>query len=287
MSGVLFINPSSGRTDLTEELVRLFAGHDIVECDPEAFADQVAEVVTEAPDFVPVAGGDGTIRTAAGVLRGGPIPLVVVPAGTRNHFAKSLGIDSLEKAVAAIDGQERLVDIADVNGSCFINNSSIGLYPTLVIQRGTRERHMPKCVANLIAAYEQLRHGQKVNLTLDGVQYRAWMAFVGNGLYGDQPFDLAERTSPDSNLLHVRIVRADGRLARLRVAAALLTGRLGTCPLVHTAAVRRATIGFARTTVEVALDGEVDTLDTPLHYESNSNALLVMVPSEGAPALER
>lgn len=278
MPGVVLINPSSGPGDLGDEVRRLFGDHTVEECDPDRFEDQVREAVAGGAAFVAVAGGDGTLRSAAEILRGGDVPLVVVPAGTRNHFAGALGIDSLEDARAAVAGEERLVDVGEVNGACFLNNSAIGVYPMMVRDREAREGRTPKAVANVLAAWEQLRRGRKIDVTLDGVTHRAWMAFVGNGAYGEGARDLIERESLDANVLDVRILRADGRLARLRVVGALLVGRLSEARAIHAVECAEVVLGVSSPTVEVALDGEVETMTPPLRYRSVPRQLRVLAP---------
>ncbi|MGB6195357.1 MAG: diacylglycerol kinase family protein, partial [Methyloceanibacter sp.] len=82
-------------------------------------------------DAVVVGGGDGSIRTVAGVLAQTGVPLGILPLGTLNHFAKDLGIPLHLKEAAEViaKGEKRTVDLAEVNGETFINNSSIGIYP--------------------------------------------------------------------------------------------------------------------------------------------------------------
>ena len=103
--GVIFVNPSSGGGTEVDDLIEKFEGHDVVECEPDGFAEQVRKHLSaeDAPAFVGIAGGDGTIRAAVEVLLdvSPETPLLAIPAGTRNHFARDLGIETLEDAVAA------------------------------------------------------------------------------------------------------------------------------------------------------------------------------------------
>ena len=113
-------------------------------------------------DAIVVGGGDGSIRTLASVLAGTDVPLGVLPLGTLNHFAKDLGIPlQVEEAAAIIAaGRTRVVDLAEVNGETFINNSSIGIYPYMVIDRERRRaRHkLAKWMAMVPAFFRMLRH---------------------------------------------------------------------------------------------------------------------------------
>lgn len=280
--GVILLNPKSGPGSTTvETLEELFPGVRIEECDPDTLVSSVDAAVAGGAGFVGVAGGDGTIRSAVErfVDADTDSDLLVIPAGTRNHFAKDLGILSLEDAAAAWrDGSAQRIDVGSVNERCFVNNSSIGVYPMMVVHREDQLRRLPKRVATVAAAWDQLRRGHRVSLTLDGQPLQAWMVFVGNGRYGSGLFDLTDREGLDAGLLDVRVVRADQRFARLRVAGSLATGRLDHSDLVLTRPGAEVEIGSDCDEIEVALDGEVQTLKLPLRYVVKRQVLSVLVP---------
>jgi diacylglycerol kinase family enzyme len=280
MSGVVFLNPRSGPDETgANELRQRFPGHRVEECKPGDLPQRVKEAVDEHVSFVAVAGGDGTIRCAAEQMTGSDVPLLPVPAGTRNHFAQDVGLSSLDDAAdAAAAGHVEPVDVGVVNGRVFVNNSSIGLYPKIVIRREAHERRLRKGVANLVAVWEQLLHGRKIGVTIDGASFPAWMVFVGNGVYGEGLLDLADREELCGHVLDVRAVRADRPLARLRVLGALALGRLSRSPLVMQQRCRSVSVDVHQSRVEVALDGEVEVLESPLEFESRPGALSVLVP---------
>ena len=282
MAGVVFVNPHSGpHPTEDEDIASKFPGHEVVECEVEALPGRIEQAVSEKVDFVAVAGGDGTIRSAVQVLAGTGVPLLPVPAGTRNHFAREVGIEDLRAAAkAAADGHVRQVDLAEVNGQRFVNNSSVGIYPRIVITREAHERRWPKGVATVAAAWEQLRHGRRFVVTVDGRSYRAWMVFVGNGRYGEGLLRLNQRESLDENVLDFRLARADSPLARARVVLALVAGVLDRSPLLVQREARQLQLDLDRAIVEVALDGEVERLGTPLRYRSLPAALSVLVPAD-------
>jgi len=282
--GVVFVNPTAGSELSSDEVREHFPGHRVVECPGEEIPDRVAAAVdgdSERPDFVAVAGGDGTLRAAAERLTGTGLPLLPIPGGTRNHFARALGIPDLETAgKAAQGGTVRRVDVGDVNGHCFLNNSGVGLYPKLVTRRESYERRMSKRLAQLKAAWEQIRHGHRFRLRMQGQWHRAWLVFVGNGCYGEHLLDFTDRESVGGGVLDVRLVLADRPLARTRVVLALLRG-LDTSPLIVRDTCEETELGLAQGSVEVALDGEVESLEPPLHYSVRREALAVLVPSNG------
>jgi undecaprenyl-diphosphatase len=293
--GIVLVNPTSGPDDTSaRDLADLFVGHDVEECAPERLPERVKEAVAGGADFVGIAGGDGTVRTAVEAIMAlgdDACPLLVVPTGTRNHFAGDLGIGSVDDAVAATgSGRVQRVDVGCVNGRLFVNNSSVGIYPRIVVTRESQGRRLggmrlPKGVATAVATYRQLRRNSRFSVAvdeLDGSPFMAWMVFVGNGHYGDGLLDLSDRDTLQDGLLDVRIVRANHPLARARIVGALLLGRLARCPLVVRLSPPRTTLRLDRDDVEVALDGEVERLTTPLRYESRPGTLAVLIPGHSA-----
>jgi undecaprenyl-diphosphatase len=280
---VVFVNPGSGTGTELAELEQIFPDCRVVSCAPDELAGCVRREVEEGVPFVGVAGGDGTLRTAAEVLVDSGIALLAVPAGTRNHFAKDFGISSLEDAgSAAHAGEERAIDVGLVNDRYFLNNSSIGAYPRMVERREKHEDRWPKRIANVIAAWQQLRHGHRLRVVVDDEPFVAWLVFVGNGRYGENLRDVTTREALDGNVLDLRIVHADQRLARLRLVASMLFGRLALTPTVTRRECREVTIAIpGRTQIPVALDGEVVQLTTPLRYESRAGALRARIGQLG------
>jgi diacylglycerol kinase family enzyme len=280
---VVLVNPGSGAGTEIAELAAVFPDCRVEACLPEDLAECVRSEVDAGAHFVGVAGGDGTLRTAAEVLVDSEVALLAVPAGTRNHFAKDFGIGSLEDAGdAAKTGTARPIDVGRVNDRFFLNNSSLGAYPRMVERRVAHEGRWPKPIANVIAAWQQLRHGHRLRVVVDGERFVAWLVFVGNGRYGENLIDVTSRDALDGNVLDLRIVHADQPFARLRLLASVLFGRLALTPVVTQRACRRVSIAVPKQArVAVALDGEVVHLVTPLDYESRSGALRVLTPQLG------
>ncbi|MDQ6728032.1 MAG: NAD(+)/NADH kinase [Actinomycetota bacterium] len=280
--GVVFVNPRSGKDSTSPaDLAAHFPDHRVEQTPAHGLADRIRSAVDEGAAFIGTAGGDGTIRSGAEALLGGAVPLLPVPAGTRNHFARQLGIEDFPAAVRAASGRVEAVDVGEVNGHCFINNSAIGSYPEMVERREAfQRRKLPKRLAQVLADVSQLARGDRFNVTIEGVGYRAWTIFVGNGHYGEDMLDLASRQTLNQGVLDVRLVRADRFLARTRVTASLMLGRLHRSPLVVQRVVSEITFEFDTPTVEVALDGEVVTLDAPLRYRSRAGELRVLIQPE-------
>ena len=282
--GVIFVNPSSGSGTEIADLTELFDGHDVVECEPEGFDEQVRKALSsdDPPAFLGVAGGDGTIRTAVEVLleTAPQVPLLPIPAGTRNHFARDVGVTTLDDAVAAIGaGHTLVVDGATVNEAWFVNNSSVGVYPRLVAHREARESRMPKGIAAIVAAWHQLRHGRHLRLRVDGSSVKVWAVFVGNNCYGDSLRDLTGRERLDEGVLDVRIAHAARRLSRIRIVGAVLFGRVEHSSLIDRKRCTEVQLDIDHG-VNVAVDGEVMPMDSPLRYQARPAALTVLVSGE-------
>jgi undecaprenyl-diphosphatase len=279
--GVILVNPRAGSGTEVDELIETFEGHEVVECAPSDLDERLRTILQadEKPAFVGIAGGDGTIRTAVELLLdvSPETPLLAVPAGTRNHFARDLGLERIEDAVAAAnEGSTRQVDAATVNSSWFINNSSVGVYPRLVAQREAREPRMPKGLAAIISAWHQLRFGRRMHLRVDGTSVNAWAVFVGNNCYGESLRELTGRERMDEGLLDVRIAHADRRLSRLRIVGAVLFGRLARSPLIDRKQCTSVQLDMDHQ-VDIAIDGEVTPMASPLEYRSHPGALTVLV----------
>lgn len=282
MPGVVLVNPHSGPDETSpSDIAAEFPGSRIQEIEGHAVKRQVEDAISGAtdPQFLAVAGGDGTIRCAAGVVAGTDLPLLPIPAGTRNHFARELGIPTLADAAKASGGRVKLIDVGEVNGEVFVNNANIGIYPKIVEDRKVHQKRFSKQTATLVATWQQVKTLHKFTVTVDGGEsFRAWMVFVGNGRYGSSLLDLADREALDGGILDVRIMRADGKLARLRVAVSLLFGRAESSPMTVFDQVDSIELGFSKARIDVALDGEILPMSTPLRFRCRAKALKVLVP---------
>lgn len=279
---------------MDERLRELFANSGVVAritlasgSDLSALAEQA---VRDEHTIVVAGGGDGTINAVASALVGTDVALGVLPLGTLNHFAKDLKIPlELEQAVANVFSGERVsVDVGEVNGRVFLNNSSIGIYPWFVQQRDDlQSRGYGKWMASLPAmlAVAKRRSRLYVRLLVDERHERARetpFAFVGNNKYEIAGVRLGERTQLDSGQLW--ICRAP-RVGLMKLPGLLLKSLAGFEPReLDTLETREVWIETPSKRVSVAIDGEVTELDSPLHYVNRPRALNVIVPVRDAAA---
>jgi diacylglycerol kinase family enzyme len=237
-------------------------------------------------DAIVIGGGDGSIRTVASVLAGSSVPLGVLPLGTLNHFAKDLGIPlKVEDAAAAIArGHTRVIDLAEVNGEIFINNSSIGIYPYMVIDRERRRaaHKLAKWMAMVPAFFRMLRHfpRRRLRISAQGFArpYRTPCLFVGNNEYGMELFTFGRRQRLDAGELWFYVVKPRSPLEFFLMVCRLCFGRMDQARDLDTLQLRAAEIGAKTSRLPVALDGEVRIMHTPLRYRSRPRALRVIVP---------
>jgi diacylglycerol kinase family enzyme len=236
------------------------------------------------------AGGDGTVNAVAAAIAGTDKVMGVLPVGTLNHFAKDLNIPlDLESAVQTIvAGETATVDVGEVNGRIFINNSSLGLYPQIVSRREAQQQRLSrgKWTAFFWATIQALRRFPFLDLRIEfeGRQIfrRTAFLFVGNNEYQIAGFNLGSRVCVDAGRLGLYLTQRTGRLGLFRLAFHALFGRVDQAKDFDVFCVREARIETRKRRLLVALDGEIQRMETPLEYRIRPGALRVLVPRKGA-----
>jgi diacylglycerol kinase family enzyme len=283
--------------DKAEELQALFekAGVDanILAVEPAEIDRHCTEAAEAAGvDALVAAGGDGTISTAAAAVAGTEMKLGVLPLGTLNHFAKDAGIPlDLEEAVAAIaGGHTRQVDVAEVNGRVFINNSAVGLYPELVKSREAQQRRLGrgKKMAMLVAGIRAFWRFSRRRLTIRVAGHEGSIVtpllFVGNNHYKMSLMGLGQRDAIDRGELCLYAPLADNPFHFLSASVRAVLGREDRQGDFVALDVREVEIGSPRRALVVATDGEAQTLETPLRYKVRPGTLKLIVPQEQEPS---
>jgi diacylglycerol kinase family enzyme len=246
----------------------------------------LAEQARDVAGLVVAGGGDGTIAAVAAALVGTDTTLGVLPMGTLNHFAKDLGIPlELEKAVQTLfTGKVVRVDVGEVNGRIFLNNSSIGFYPRLVQEREREQRQgRSKWVAFAQAAALMFQKSGTLHVELDKdysrrQSYDTPFVFVGNNRYAVAGLEIGTRAILDGGKLWVCAAPYAGRLTLIVLALEALLGFVRDADLAAFET-DQTNVRMRRDHVRVATDGEVKVMRTPLHYRSRPGALRVVVPA--------
>ncbi|MEO5612589.1 MAG: hypothetical protein ABIT68_07510, partial [Sphingomicrobium sp.] len=200
--------------------------------------------------------------------------------------ARDLGIPiDLDEAAAVIaGGRERRVDIAEMNGRTFINNSAVGLYPLMVVDRDLQRKRLgrSKRLALAVATVRTLaRFGhQRLTLTVNDQQERidTPLLFVGNNQYQLALPAAGKRDRLDDGKLCVLVLRRKSRTGLIVAAFRALVGRTHPDDMVRLDDVERLRVGSRRGRLTVSLDGEVQSVEAPLDYRIRKAALRVIAP---------
>jgi diacylglycerol kinase family enzyme len=233
------------------------------------------------------AGGDGTISGVASTLLDSEAILGVLPMGTLNHFAKDLQIplDIEEAARVLANGAVARIDVGEVNGRTFLNNSSLGVYPQMVAWRAEYRRNgWTKWEALVWAAVTALRRMPFLQLRLTTADAEVAkltpMIFIGNNEYEIEGFQAGMRRRVDAGRLFIYTVNASTPTKLIHLSLLALLGRLRQAQDFESLCVVEAWIATRRRWVKVSLDGEVARLESPLHYRTRPAALRVIVPDK-------
>jgi diacylglycerol kinase family enzyme len=259
----LIVNPRSGSDSPTPDELREAARARGIDVHFLEQGEDLARLARDAEaDVLGMAGGDGSLGAVAAVALERDVPFVCVPYGTRNHFARDIGLDRNDPlaALEAFDGRERRVDVGRLGPRLFLNNVSLGLYAQLVHGR-ERHRRRGAALARARALALLLReHRGKTPFRIDGEVVAARVVVVACNAYSFELFSIGERERMDDGLLHLYVPHGFRRV---------------------TWDERRATeftLETPRPSLRAAIDGEPAVLRSPLTLRVEPRALRVLVP---------
>jgi undecaprenyl-diphosphatase len=279
---VLIVNCSAGTAsqDLADSLQADLPEAEIVVASAADDLEDLFKAAVLRARILGVAGGDGTVRLAAGFAAEAALPLLVIPAGTFNHFAADLGVHTRHDALAALrSGDSVLVDLAIAGEETFLNTASTGVYADLVSAREQIENVLGKWPAVLVALVSVLRTSRPAELIVNGRRRRVWLLFAGNCRY--EPAGAAPTYRPDlaDGTLDVRLVDGSQPLARVRLVAAVLLGTLGRSRVYRTWPASSLRIAAADgSPVQLSLDGEITEASAAITLTKHRKGLLVYRP---------
>ena len=259
LSSLLLINPRSGTGSPTADELVAEARAVGVQTHVLQENEDPAEVArASAAEVLGMAGGDGSLGPVAQVALERDGAFVCIPFGTRNHFARDLGLDR-DDPVGALrafaGGTERRIDVGRADERLFLNNVSLGVYARLVHRREAHRRRR-EAFARLRAWAILLTHRQPLGITIDGDPVESRLVLVANNAYAVELPSLGERERLDEGKLHLYTPGADP------------AERVG----------ERFVVAAQARRLEAAIDGEPDILETPVEFRVAPGALRVLVP---------
>ncbi len=259
MASFLLINPRSGKGSPTPDELGAEARAVGVETRVLQEGEDPAELArASGAEVLGMAGGDGSLAPVAAVALEREAAFVCIPFGTRNHFARDLGLDR-DDPIGALrafaTGTERRIDVGRVDERLFLNNVSLGVYARLVHRREAHRRRRD-AFARIRAWTILLTHRHPLGITIDGDAVESRLVLVANNAYAVELPSLGERERLDEGKLHLYIPGADP------------PERVG----------ERFVVDAAEHRLEAAIDGEPDVLETPVEFRVEPGALRVLVP---------
>jgi undecaprenyl-diphosphatase len=280
------VNPSAGSGaigsgDLPAAALReALPAAEIIELgDDDDLVDALERLAKSGCRAIGVAGGDGSINAAAAVALDHRLPLVVVPAGTLNHLARDLGVETVGDTIDAVRaGHAAEIDVALIAGRPFLNTASFGSYVDLVDAREDLEGRVGKWPAMVVALARVLRHSLPVEVGLDGERRSLWLVFVGNCRYRPEGMAPTWRERLDDGQLDVRVVDASHPFCRTRLVMAALTGTLRRSRVFETWLTTNLQVSSTDGTLRLARDGETFNGAAEFEIAKNGARLAVYTP---------
>lgn len=239
-------------------------------------------------DFVIVGGGDGTLNSAAAGLVETGLPLGILPLGTANDFARTVGIpaDPLEAAKLILSGRQHPIDLGEVNGRLFFNVASIGFSADLASELTEKAKKRWGKLAYAIVAIRLLARSQlfKAHMEHDGSieELKTLQVSVGNGRHYGGGMTVEETATADDGRLDFYSLEVDHWWRLFKLLPHLRKGTHGQWDDVRAFQTKEIVISTSKPRA-VNTDGELTTW-TPAHFRILEKALRVIVPASSAAA---
>ena len=279
MNIILVYNPKSGTALPIEELRSKCEAHDITINHAIDITDGFPDSLhphLRADALIAAIGGDGTLNSVAQELYDTDAVFIPLPGGTLNHFTKDAGIaQTLDEALAALaTASARKVDIALVNDKLFLNNSSIGIYPTSLRVRESVETRLGKWPSAVVGVIQALVKFKLYTVTMEGETFRTPFIFIGNNDYHLD--NGGQRDSLTSGKLCAYAVRSPRRSTLATLLLYAIFGKLREADefVIHDDT--ELNIATKQSQVSVSADGEVLLLEAPLRYRCIAGGLTIL-----------
>ncbi len=280
-----FVNQKAGTADKVARAIEDDPAFELLAVAPERLQDEIRSRLARGATRILVAGGDGTVRSGASAVVHSVGELAVLPGGTLNHFAKDhdIPLEAADALALARSGTPSDADAGFANDKLFLNTSTIGAYVLFARTRERFEKYLGYFLASVVAAIRILARPPVVHVEIevDGEwkRYETPSLFIGVGERELKLPDFGSRVDDGQRLLHVMVVRSrsSARLLAVALSAATRGVRwLSRTPQLDSFLVDRCRVEFPSGRWEVAVDGEIESYDSPLTYRIERGALRVI-----------
>lgn len=279
MKVVLVYNTGSGGHASLKELKQFFSDAAIEITDHikvgQGFEAKLKPHITNSA-IIAVVGGDGTMSNVANLIKDSGATLMPIPGGTLNHFTKDLGVpQSIPDALQYFKSAKTTkIDVGQIDGKVFINNSSIGFYSDSLFERDEHEKKYGKWPAMITSTLKAFLRYRTYKVTIDGKQYSTPLVFVGNNKYTLHGLSF-QRSSLTDGVLSVYVVRGKSRLNLFFAFLSLLCGQKNMPKKLKTFTTKEVTI-TTKHTLRVSRDGEYEKLPSPLRYKVQKSSVSIL-----------
>jgi YegS/Rv2252/BmrU family lipid kinase len=290
-SYALIVNNGAGAASAwkeNEEQILSLVPCTVYELDTVSVDQALLDITKKGTEVVIAMGGDGTLSSVVdAIMRINPeLLFAIIPAGTLNHFAKDLGIPlTIPEAVQAItEGHTAHIDVAQVNERYFINNSSVGLYPLLVLEREKLQKNgHTKWVALFIAGIKMLRSFRPVHIQISkgntNTDRKVTGLFIGNNTYQFEGMQLGSRKRLDESVLTLANIQVTSYFGIIKIIINALRGKTLSDSQISTVGVTSCQVRGHGKRILVSYDGEITHMNNPLMYSIHPHALRVICPA--------
>lgn len=241
---------------------------ELIEYDGGAALAEVIDTALAQPGAAALGvwGGDGTVGALAQRALQEGLPLAVFPGGTFNHFARDIHAAdpaqvhravSAGSAISTDVAEVRIETAAGVSTRIMLNTASVGIYPELVQRRELLQKTLGKPIAGVVAGLRTFAVLRPTRLMLDGQRKKIWLVYLGRGQYYPRGFAPLERPVLDDGVLDVRTISANSAFSRVRLLAAILTGRTEVSQAVGLRTPTSIRLDAVGRPFDLAIDGEV------------------------------
>lgn len=289
----LIANPGSGLNSRDADAIRRAMGVFGPEAELREWSDEgetldatVRHAIRDGFGTIVAAGGDGTVMGVAQAMLGSDRRMAVLPLGTFNYFARGLGLpeDPEAAARAILGGGTHPISVGTVNGKVFLNNASLGIYPSILKAReDVYRRFGRRRIAahwSVIKTFLRFQRPMQVAVRADGEarRYRTPLIFIARSAFQLESFGLHGAQDISDDRFAMFVARDGGRLALFRLAWRLVQKRIEVGRDVDYLAAREIEVETQNRKPLVAFDGEKSRMRAPLTFRILPAALQIVVP---------